>query len=40
VLGYAQRWPAGPGGGRIGERALRITPRIPIMQPGRVPGHA
>src|ERR1035437_11010098 len=26
--GYAQRWPAGPGKSRIGERALRITPRI------------
>jgi len=22
VLGYARRWPAGPGGGRIGGRAL------------------
>jgi hypothetical protein len=38
--GYAQRWLVVPGGGRIGERALRITPRIPIMQSGRVPGHA
>src|SRR5262249_40309814 len=26
VPGYAQRCPAGPGGGRIGGRALRITP--------------
>jgi hypothetical protein len=29
-----------PGGRLIGERALRITPRIPITRPGRVPGQA